>query len=148
MISICNAGINRNTQSFGVKIPTRDVLSLATGRNFSESFDDILAAANLMTGRRNTTMGMLGIAVPCEISLLKQFPVLRRIKEEASKYFSSKERTEEDADKWIQNAIKQVGQDELDVEPLNFDREPVNTTGNIINMIEEYKGKHKNSVEK
>lgn len=121
MLTINPYSKNNSSINFGVKIPTRDVISLATQKHLSNDFFDILSATDKMTGRSNCLHDLMVCGNKCKNALLEQFPVLKEVRKNTNKFFKGKERTEEEIDTFVNKQIEKIGAKELDVKPIKID---------------------------
>jgi len=121
MLTINSSSNYNQTLNFGTKIPTRDVISLATQRQLSEDFCDVLNAANKITERTNSTHDLIACGDRCRDALLEQFPVLKDVVKNTNKFFKNQTRSEKEIDTFVSQQIEMIGSQELDVTPIKID---------------------------
>lgn len=116
-----NSNNYNNTLPFGVKIPSRDAISLATQRHLSNDFNDILIATDKITERKNNVHDLVTCGNKCRDALFEQFPVLKEVKKNTDKFFKKAGRTDEEIDNFVDTQIKKIGSEEIDVKPIKIE---------------------------
>ena len=106
--------------NFGVKVPTRDVISLATQRPLSEDFCGLLNSTNKITERQNNVHDLIACGEQCKNALLEQFPKLKEVSKNAEKFFKNKTRSTEETEAFVDKQIELMGSKELDVNPIQI----------------------------
>lgn len=121
--------------SFGVKIPTIDVIQVTTGFYTNPDIDRVaFSVCDKMTHSVTYFADLEEVLKLCRNALLEQFPVLREIKQSAACFFNGNhgfriEKTHSDA--WNSIQVEKFGQEELDVKPLEDYSEKITTPTTI-----------------
>ncbi len=114
---------SRKNTAFGVKVPTVDVMEVVTRMSLKggDVFGRVGHVADVMYNESPMTiMGFNSNLVngPCTKELIRQFPVLKGLRERAAEYFATPKSPSE-IDEWINKQIKIIGSQELDVKPFD-----------------------------
>lgn len=117
-----NLTINSNypNQSFGIKVPTEDCLNVVTGKILSENgMSRVRNVCGAMAGKNSiTTLEAMNLMEKCAEALKEQFPILKISAKDANEKIKFGQSFQE-LKTWINNQIKQIGSDELDITPLS-----------------------------
>lgn len=114
-----------NKVSFGAKLPTEDVLQVATGYILKEGgHNGMVKVCKEMTGRTNLTYELAEVSRQCREVLTERFPVLNTIIENSKKFFDGTKKSVEEITNWKNKQVELFGSKEVDVpefEPNNFE---------------------------
>ena len=121
---------NKNNISFGIKVPTRNVILAVTPLNFQcctyYSFKEPFNVMKQMTGQKDVKFTRtLALNALCAKNLKQQFPILEEIAKEAEKFFKTMKENFEDINKWVEKQIQKIGKNELDVIPVELNNNDI-----------------------
>lgn len=118
-LSVTNVGLTNsysNKVSFGVKVPTEDVLQVATGYILKEGgIDGVHRVCDAMSGNSNFTHQLPEVSRQCTEVLRERFPVLNNIIENSKHFFDGSKKSLAQITKWKDEQVKLFGAKEVDV---------------------------------
>lgn len=114
---------NKRNIAFGIKIPSIQILEIATERHLNgtkgESFYQALEA---LSGQKGLTDKYIGLAPKirskCIKMLAEKIPVIPKIIENSEKFFSGEKKSASEIYMWINEQLKILGDDVLEVPTL------------------------------
>ena len=116
--------------AFGAKAPTIDVLEVATnlGLKTDRSYDTEKSLITKMTSRKFNGFERPEIRRQCMGVLTEKIPVLKTVMEDAKNFFGKfggNQRTDKERTEWVEEKIKLLGSNELDVPEFKVNEEKI-----------------------
>lgn len=109
--------------SFGIKIPTIDVIQVVSGFYTNPDIDKVtFSVCDKMTNSVTYFADLQEVLKLCKRALLEQFPILGEIKQNAASFFNGNHGfkiRQVHSDVWNSIQLEKIGREELDVKPLD-----------------------------